>query len=104
MVRKVQRMAIYTILTVSTVVGTGFFFFVLFQCGTPVKAELYWQRRILQNCVTTESILIMSYIHAAVTTITDVCLAILPIPMVLSSQISQNEKKIVYAIFGIASA
>ena len=104
MVSKMQRRAIYLILILSTSVGIAFAFFIIFQCGVPVQATLYWERRGLQQCVSNKAILAMSYTHAAVSSSTDLSLTLLPIPMLIRSKISRDEKWIVAGIFVIASA
>ena|ERR1700743_2261689 len=104
MVSKAQRITIYIIITLSTLVGIAFFIFILLQCGAPLKADLYWERRVLQQCVPNSVLLAVSYTNSAVVTSTDLALTILPIPMLLKSQISRNEKIVVLSIFVVASA
>jgi hypothetical protein len=103
-VSKTQRRAIYIILTLSTTVGLAFTFFIIFQCGTPVTATLYWERRAFGECVSDRAIRGMNYTHAAVASFTDLSLTLIPIPMLLKAQISIKEKRIVGGIFAIATA
>jgi hypothetical protein len=103
MVNTAQRRAIYGIMSLTTLLGVAYFFFVLFLCGTPVLPDLYWQRMILSQCISHDSVLGISYTHAAVTTATDLCLAIIPIPMIIKSKIRKDEKWVVMGIFIIAT-
>jgi uncharacterized membrane protein len=103
MINKTQRLVVYVIMFFSTSIGIAFFFYVIFQCGTPVEAKLFWQRRILNQCMSPTSVLVMSYTHGAITTATDFCLAVVPIPMIMRSQIRKDEKWVVSSIFIVAS-
>jgi hypothetical protein len=104
MVKRWQKWTIYAIAFVTTLMGTGYFFFSLFTCGFPVEAHLYWEKRIARKCASFASILGISYAHAGVNTLTDLLLAILPVTMVKKSKMNTKEKYVVTGIFFIATA
>jgi hypothetical protein len=104
MVSRLQRASIYIIVSLNTLFGIAFFIFFLLQCGTPLRADLYWERRALEQCVSVKAVLGTSYTYAAIMSSTDLALTILPIPTLLKSQINRSEKFVVIGIFIVASA
>src|ERR1700712_1528455 len=97
-----QRKVIYTTLTVSTVFGTGYFFYAVFQCGVP-HGTTFWVRKLSGECAGTASILGLGYTHALVNALTDLTFVSLSIPMLSKVRITHREKVIVGGIFFLAS-
>jgi hypothetical protein len=104
MVQKWQKRTIYAIVTVSTLIGLAYFFLAIFQCGFPVEAQIFWQRRVAGQCMSKSIIFGMSYTHAVVTAATDILLGVLPITIVKEAKINHREKRIIIGIFVIALA
>lgn len=102
-IEKWQKRSIHVIIAINTVVGIGYFFFALFDCGTPVTAHNFWERRISKQCVNFDIILGLSYAHAGVNALTDLLLALLPISIVKRSTMTIKEKRIIIGIFLIAT-
>jgi hypothetical protein len=99
-----QKRSVYVIVTISTLMGIAYFLFALFICGLPVDAHFYWERRFEGQCASSSTILGISYSHAVVTALTDLLLALLPLPMVKKANITSKEKIVVMTIFIIATA
>lgn len=97
-----QRKVIYATLTVSTVFGTGYFFFAVFQCGVPHGTSL-WMKKLSGECLGTSSILGLGYTFALVNALTDLVFVSLSIPMLKKVRITRREKVIVGGIFFLAS-
>jgi hypothetical protein len=104
MVQKWQRISIYGILALSTVISIAYFLFALFECGFPVETSIYWGRFIEDKCVGAKAILGMSYTHAIVTAGTDLSLLCLAILLLTKSNMRLTERRIVVVIFTIATA
>jgi hypothetical protein len=104
MVEPWQKRSVYVIVTISTLMGIAYFLFALFICGLPVDAHFYWVRRFEGGCASSSTILGISYSHAVVTALTDLLLALLPLPMVKKATITSKEKIVVMTIFTIATA
>jgi hypothetical protein len=103
MVEPWQKYSVSVIVTTSTLIGIAYFFFAIFVCGFPVEAQLFWERRIEQTCASTATILGISYTHGVITAMTDLLLALLPLPMIKRATITRKEKIIVIVIFLIAT-
>lgn len=107
---KWQRIAVYCSVIAAVIVGLAYFFFAIFQCGTPVTALSQFYRRLQNQCVTDGQILAIGYFHAAVSTATDLLFCLIPIPMIYKSSLGKRNKLTVYFILslgtlgGIASA
>jgi hypothetical protein len=95
-----QKRTVYAILTVSTVFNIAYFFFAVFQCGVP---DPYWSKKLYGECVSMESVLGMGYAHATITALTDLILALLPIPVIHQARIKPQEKTIIYGILVLAT-
>jgi hypothetical protein len=93
-----QRYAIYIIASTSIIFGFAYFLFILFQCGAPVESKTFWLKRIEEECVSRASILGMGYTHGVISSLTDLSLVVLPIPIILQARINRNEKIIVTII------
>jgi hypothetical protein len=104
MILRWQRIAVYIILILSTVVGFAYFLFAISWCGFPVSAKVYWSRLLSDQCIGPKPLLGMSYTHAVISAGTDLSLAALPIPMLIKSRIRRDEKWVVVGIFVVATA
>ena len=103
MVEPWQKYSVYFIITIATLIGMAYFFFAIFVCGIPVQAQLFWERRLEESCAGPDVILGISYAHGVISALTDLMLALLPLPMIKRARISCKEKIIVTIIFLIAT-
>ncbi len=92
MIEPWQKRVVYCAVTLSTLAGAAYLFFSVFFCGLPVTAALYWERRLAGQCASKNTLLGMSFMHAAITAGTDLLLALLAIPMTLRANIGKKEK------------
>jgi hypothetical protein len=104
MVKKWQQISIHVILFLNTAVGIAYFFFAIFECGVPLRAELYWSRYFHGQCFGPAEIKGASYTHAVVAVVTDLSLLGLAIHLLVITQMKAVEKRIVIGIFAIAIA
>jgi hypothetical protein len=104
MVEKWQKTTCYILMTASTLVGVGYFMFAIFQCGRPGAATAFWEKKMMGQCVKPNEIRAAGYLHAIVNALTDICMALLPIPMISKSRLKRREKHTVYGILGLAAA
>ena len=79
LVGPIQRGAVWGILCLTTLIGTGYFFFAVFQCGVP-NGKTFWERKLAGQCVSQGGCLAFGYVHAIIGAITDLLLSLLPIP------------------------
>lgn len=103
MVDKYQKRLIWGVMISSTLVGIMLCFTAIFQCGFPVKSEVYWQRRIADNCLSKPAILGFNYTHGLVNIVTDILLCLSPIPIIRMARLYSREKLVIYGIFIIAT-
>jgi hypothetical protein len=104
MIEKWQKIAVYGVVGLATIIGLiYFFFFAIFQCGVPGKGGPFWQKKLLHQCNDRQSTLGFGYTHAILTAATGICLAVLPIPLVWKAQIPKKEKVIVAGILGLGA-
>jgi hypothetical protein len=82
------------------VFNTAYFFFAVFQCGVP---DPYWDKKLFGHCVGVKPVLGMGYFHATITALTDMLLALLPIPIIYHARIQPSEKLIIYGILLLAT-
>jgi hypothetical protein len=104
LIERWQRLVVIIMVTVSSVVGFAYFWYILFQCGVPNAGGLtLWEKRLAQECnVNTLSTYTSGYFHNGIQVLTDVSLLLVPVPTILGMQISRKEKVIVLIIFAIA--
>lgn len=103
MVRPWQRRTIYLAVGFATLFNIGYFFFAIFQCGYPSSALVVINKRIANKCVTRSQILGLSYTHGAITSLTDIVFAFLPIAMLRSLKMNRREKVTVGLILLLAA-
>jgi hypothetical protein len=102
LVERWQRRAVYIILFFASLVGFGYFWYAVFQCGVP--DDSYWEKRLNNECSESPRlILAIGYLHAVVNAFTDIALALLPIPVILRSKMSFRDKCVVSGIFTMAT-
>ncbi|TLD36890.1 hypothetical protein E2P81_ATG02672 [Venturia nashicola] len=97
-----QRRVVYFNLTASTAIGSGYFFYAVFQCGVP-HDKTFWIQRLSGECAGTGSILGLGYTNALINALTDLSFVALAIPMLHKVRINFREKIIVGGIFVLAS-
>jgi hypothetical protein len=96
-----QRVTVYIIVTFASLVGFAYFWYAVFQCGAP--NDSYWEKRLNNHCAETPPLILgMGYLHAVVTAFTDIALALVPVPVIIRSQISFREKLVVFCILTMA--
>jgi len=104
MIKPWQRKAVYLAVGISTLFNIGYFFFVIFQCGYPSSAMLFLERKMSDRCISRAPILGLSYTHGAVTSLTDVTFALLPLAMLHSLRMNMRERITVGLILVLAAA
>ncbi|KAF2815709.1 uncharacterized protein BDZ99DRAFT_432408 [Mytilinidion resinicola] len=85
-----QKTLILVVVVVSTVQSVANFFFAIFRCGAPVGD--YLTKQIAGQCASRRTNLILLYMHAAVTTITDWIFAGLPVAVVWDAKMDVRTK------------
>ncbi|KAF2492430.1 hypothetical protein BU16DRAFT_114088 [Lophium mytilinum] len=85
-----QKTLVLVVVIVSTVQCTANFFFVIFRCGTPVGDYLI--KQLAGECATRRTNLILLYMHATVTTVTDWIFAGLPIAILWNAKMDIRTK------------
>jgi len=100
---RLHRRIVYTVMVMSTVFGAAYFFFIIFQCGTPIGGATFWRRFIGHQCVGDSAVLGIGYTHAIITTLTDATCACLPIVFLRKSGLSLGKKFIVGGILVIGA-
>ncbi|KAJ5816963.1 hypothetical protein N7447_009196, partial [Penicillium robsamsonii] len=99
-VERIHSWILYGIMMTSTVVGTVFLFFSIFQCW-PVA--YYWNRSSMQGrCLDIDSLLGIVYMYSGVTAACDFTLGFLPVFMIWRLQMDRGTKFVVSAILGLA--
>jgi hypothetical protein len=98
---KWQKRMITAIVAIFTVFSFAYFWFTVFQCGTPNSG--FWFKRYLGECVSSSSILGFGYSHGIISALTDIILAAMPIPMIKNARIPRKEKVIVIGIVALAA-
>lgn len=98
-----QRQILMGVVTLSTVMGISYFFWGLFQCGTPGVGDTFWFKRLTNRCKHEPQGAIWGYIHSGINTITDIILSTLPIPLVWKAKINKKDKIVVSAILILAN-
>jgi hypothetical protein len=101
-INPLHRYTVYGIISVATSAGVVYFFYTIFGCGVPVKAEVHWQRKMTQSCGSKSLVYGMSYMQAAVTAGTDLALVLIPVSVARKATINFKEKAIVIGIFLLA--
>jgi hypothetical protein len=97
-----QQRVIYGTLSITTVFGAAYFFISAFQCGVNFSVTPFWEKVITGQCLRGDYTLAFGYAHAAITILTDLICALLPIPLLWHSSLTKRSKKLVYGILGIA--
>jgi rhodopsin domain-containing protein len=103
MVERWQKRTVYVLVALSTLMGTGYFLFAVFQCGVPGEGKAFWQKKIGGQCDKQQDNSGVGYAHAILNAVTDILLAAIPIPMIRKSLIKPKEKRIVYFILVLAT-
>ena len=88
-------------MSLSTLFGGVYFFFIVFQCGAPIQGATFWERFITKKCAPDKAVLAMGYTHALITALTDLTFAVLPIELVRKAQLTMNQKIVVGGILMI---
>ena len=101
---KWQRWTIYSVMAVSTTIGTVYFFIGVFQCGYFPNIWVFLARRItLQGCIPVTPALGVAYTQASVAALTDWIYAVLPLFLLWNAQMKRREKNIVFGILSLAA-
>ena len=100
-VHNIHRRILYTIMSVSVITGTAFFFLTVFQCS-PVP--YFWTRALGESgsCIQIDIIEGITYGYSAVNTITDFTFGLLPVFMVMGLNMDRKSKIMLIPILGMA--
>jgi hypothetical protein len=102
-VHKWQKYTIHAALILSTVFSVAFFFFALFQCGPLKDATKFVAMKTSGQCLSKSLVMIMSYVHAGIVSITDLLFALLPILLLKDANMVKREKVVVGIILSIGT-
>ncbi|KAJ9638321.1 hypothetical protein H2199_007008 [Coniosporium tulheliwenetii] len=97
-VKRWQKILIWTVLVISTVWGIVSFGFTIFHCGNP---RYYLEKIVTQQCASPEAQHAMAYTYAAVTCATDWALAVLPIFLVCDAKLDLRSKISVWFVLSL---
>ncbi|KAK5741449.1 hypothetical protein LTR17_003884 [Elasticomyces elasticus] len=89
MVDKWQRQVIYATVGFSTLYGSVYFFFAIFQCGNPVH---FIENQILGNCVKSEVLLPFNLTAGIINALSDWILGLLPVFLLRKAQMPMLAK------------
>jgi hypothetical protein len=103
LIERWQRATVYILVGISTTFNFGYFWFVAFQCGVPSSASEFWERRLSGQCASSKWILGLGYSQAGVSFLTDVGLALLPIPVLMRARIANREKWVIGGLLLMAA-
>ena len=105
MTRKWQRYVIYTVLAVSTLMSSAYFFFTIFSCGYFRNITQFAYNHIMgHHCVHKSQVVAMGYASAATTSAADIALTLLPVAVVYRIQTTRREKIVLGFILTLAAA
>ena len=96
-----QRATVFGLMVLSTLVGSAYCFFLIFQCGNPGTGSPFWEKRLSGQCVSDRSMISFSYTHGILNAITDLAFAIIPIAAIQNAQISRRQKVIICSVLGL---
>jgi hypothetical protein len=85
----------------STLIGSAYCFFIIFQCGNPGSGSPFWEKRLSNQCVSPRSIIVFSYTHGIINAITDLAFAVIPIAAIQNAHISYREKVTICSILSL---
>jgi hypothetical protein len=100
-----QRLVVNYVVGLAGGFGFAYFFFSVFQCGVPssTNGATFWEKELSNECASsTPVVLALAYAYAVITATSDVCLALLPIPVLKKARIKKREKLVVCAILLLA--
>jgi hypothetical protein len=103
-VRRWQRLAIYTTISISTGFSIAYFFFTIFQCGYFTSPVQFFVKKLSGECVSRASIIGMNFTHAGVMTLTDWPFVILPLSLLRRSLLKRKEKFVVGFLLMLGAA
>jgi hypothetical protein len=88
-IRTGQRRFIIATIAFCTIINTYHIFFVIFRCGDP---RMVAENQHAGKCVASHIGLALAYEQAAVSTLTDVIFAVLPIPLLWNATMDKRSK------------
>jgi hypothetical protein len=88
-IRKGHRRFVIATMVFSTVVNLFHIFFVTFRCGDP---RHFFDRQIKDQCISNTATVALAYQQAAVSTITDLIFAVLPVPLLWNASMDTRSK------------
>lgn len=86
-----QRRIIYGIMISYSLFSFGYFWYTIFQCGVPTK-EHFWEKKTLSKCGPGIRGLVVGYFHSAITAGADFTFLVLPLPVILKSNLNSRER------------
>jgi hypothetical protein len=88
-IRKNQRRFVIGTVAFCAVINTYHILFVIFRCGDPKRLV---ESPMNENCVSNPISIALAYEQAAVSTVTDIIFAILPIPLLWNAMMDRRSK------------
>ena len=86
---KWQRKVIYGVMIMSTIIQSYHVFLLVFACGNP---RYYPEHMLMSKCIPKHIQVDLAYEQAAVTTLTDLIFALLPIPLLWGTTLDRRSK------------
>jgi len=96
-----QRAVVYTVMVAATVANLIECFYLIFMCGDP---RTFTENIILNKCTPEISMAFVAYGQNTVNTLTDIILALLPIPILWQTNMKRTQKWTVGLILTLATA
>lgn len=96
-----QRGVVYTVMVTATIANLIESFYLIFMCGNP---HSFLEKIVLDKCAPTISMAFVAYGQNAVNTLTDITLALMPIPILWRTNMQRGQKWTVGLILTLATA
>ncbi|KIW04482.1 uncharacterized protein PV09_04241 [Verruconis gallopava] len=103
MVKSWQRRVICGTLGLVTIFSIAYFFFAILQCGPTVDPIKFMNRKLGGQCVSDAKILGASYAQGAITSVTDIIYAAMPVTLLRRSNMRARDKVTVMFILTLAA-
>jgi hypothetical protein len=103
MVKPWQRWVVYVSVGLATAINIAYFFLIVFQCGVPNGGMRFLIRQLSKKCLTPAQFLGVSYTHGAISSVTDLIFAFLPVAILRQSKLQRRERMTVLLILTLAA-
>ena len=98
-----QRWLIVAAVSISTVFGIAYFFFAVFQCGFVTSIQIFILKMVTGQCADRNVGVAMNYTYAILGTISDWTCGLVPIFLLVNSNMPKRAKIMVCCLMAFAS-